>query len=372
MKSKIITQKSSRPQFKKRENESFHAAVKGRVNKWFEDRKLSPFATPAMKIKTVIHLFAYIGLYGLIMSDQFSGPIFFLLWALFGMVQGMMGFNISHDALHGAYSANPRINRLFGYLFDWNGASSYVWKKTHNIQHHTYTNITGQDNDIDKAPLLRLSPHDPWSYLNQFQAFYAPLLYSLVSLPWIFYGDWKTLYEEAKTTTIPRHERVVFTTFKVVNFTLLLVLPLVALSAPLWQILLGIFIMHMCGGFILSIIFQLAHLVEGVEFPLPDHSGIMESEWAAHEMKTTANFATTSSFWTWMVGGLNFQIEHHLFPQICHIHYPAISSIVKATALEFGLPYHEKPSLSAAVKSHFRLLNKFGKQRRPACLIQKD
>jgi linoleoyl-CoA desaturase len=283
-----------------------------------------------------------------------------LLFIAFGVIQALMGFNISHDALHGALSASAKINRGFGYFFDWNGESSYVWKKTHNIQHHTFTNITGHDDDINKAPLLRFSPHDPWQPLNRYQHFYTLPLYAMITFSWIYWGDWVALFDAGKKGQLSWQDAAIFSLFKGVNFLIMVLLPFLALSVPVGFILICLIVMNMVASLVLSLVFQLAHLVEGVEFPLPNNEGIMESEWAIHELRTTSNFATDNPFLTWFLGGLNFQIEHHLFPQVCHIHYPKIAPIVKMTAKEFGVPYHEQPTFMRALGSHLRLLKKFG------------
>lgn len=350
----------NRPKFNRRQETSFQTVVKERVANWFKENNLSPYANRTMKIKTYFYLGLYLSLWTLILSNHFQGFFLMVLWSLFGVTQGLMGFNIVHDALHGAYSSSSRVNKLLGYLFDWNGESSLVWKLSHNGMHHTYTNITGFDGDIDKSTLLRLSPHDPWISFNRYQQYYTPFLYSMVSIPWVFINDYKLMYQAWKNNQATKSDVQIFFFFKVINFFLMIILPFLVLSVPAWQIILGNILMHMSAGFVIALVFQLAHLVEGVEFPLPDEEGSMQEEWAVHEMKTTSNFAIKNRPLSWLLGGLNFQVEHHLFPQVCHVYYPHISPIIKSTAFEFGIPYHEKETLTGAIFSHFRLLKKLG------------
>ncbi|RDC62958.1 Acyl-CoA 6-desaturase [Adhaeribacter pallidiroseus] len=137
-------------------------------------------------------------------------------------------------------------------------------------------------------------------------------------------------------------------------------LPLLVLDITWWQFVMGFIGMHLAEGLTMGLVFQLAHVVEGTDFPLPNDQGNIEEAWADHQMRTTANFATNSKLAGFLLGGLNRQIEHHLFPKVCHIHYPIISKIVKQTALEFDLPYIESPTFVAALKSHYRMLKKFG------------
>jgi linoleoyl-CoA desaturase len=137
-------------------------------------------------------------------------------------------------------------------------------------------------------------------------------------------------------------------------------LPIIMLGWIPW--LLGFLTVVLVAGFILSIVFQLAHTVEHTEFPsaiMPSNK--MPDEWAIHQIKTTANFATRSKLVCWLIGGLNFQIEHHLFPKISHIHYPAISRIIRQLCNEYGLSYIEYPYMLQAVVSHVTYLRKMGK-----------
>ena len=119
--------------------------------------------------------------------------------------------------------------------------------------------------------------------------------------------------------------------------------------------------MHAVAGLILSVVFQLAHVVEEAHFPVPDEKGNIENEWAIHQMETTADFSRKSWLITYYVGGLNYQTEHHLFPRICHVHYPKLAPIVEATAKEFGVPYIYNETFITALKSHMSVISKLGR-----------
>lgn len=347
--------------FQRKNPNDFHSTVKERVYRHFEETGISQYANSEMVLKTLLHVFLYLSTLLLIYSNFFSGIGLLALYSFLGLLTGLMGFNISHDALHGGYSEKRWVNRLLGYTFDYNGESSFVWKETHNGQHHTFTNIQGYDGDIDKSPLIRFHPNDPWKPFNRFQAYYTPFLYSLLTLPWVYYSDYVLFYRAFREGRAKRDDLAIFLFFKALNLLLMVILPLMLLSAPSWQIILGNILMHMTAGLAIAFVFQLAHVVEEVDFPKTDHEGKIRDEWAVHEMKTTSNFATKNRFLTYFLGGLNFQVEHHLFPQVCHVHYPEISKIVKKTAHEFGVPYHEEPTMLDALRSHFRLLNDLGK-----------
>ncbi len=348
---------------------SFHKTVRTRVRDYIAGQGQTERDLPQMYLKTAFIVSLSVVSY--VMLVFFSSSLqAALLWG-FLLAQGhiMIGFCVMHDGGHGGYSSNPRVNNVMGYMLDMIGGSQWLWNHKHNVLHHTYTNIDDLDDDIHAAPMLRLSPvqdRKPW---HRYQAWYALPLYSLLSLYWVFYSDFSEYfggkigdYEFPKPKT---RDKVVFWGGKAFYFTYALVVPML-LHHPL-HVLAGFVGVHMILGFTLSLVFQLAHTVELAEFPEPGPDGTVGDEWAVHQMKTTANFARRNPLVNFYVGGLNFQVEHHLFSKICHIHYPAISRIVKETAEEFGVPYNEYPSVMAAIKSHLSFLNQMGQpQGNPA------
>lgn len=340
----------------------FFKVLKERVDQYFLDNHLSQHANGWIHLKSCFFLTTQIGFYVAMLSGYFSIPMFLILYACFGVMTGLMNFNIVHDALHGAYSSKAGVNRWLGYLYDLNGTSSYVWKVTHNMIHHTYTNIPGYDGDIDKAIILRLNPKDKRYPFHYYQNLYAFFLYSLVSANWVLYGDYTFFINEIKKGKVKGKDSLIFFGFKALNLFLLIIFPIIYLDYPFWVILLGYLCGQMAAGFSVALVFQLAHVVENVNYVEPDAEGIIYHHWAAHEMKTTSNFATNNLFLTHLLGGLNFQVEHHLFPSICHVHYPQIKKIVQDTAREFKLPYHENPTFWKAIKSHYRLVKQFGRE----------
>lgn len=346
--------------FRPKRESDFASVCKERVEAYFTTNQISRHANLSMYIKSILHVAILVSLYFTILNESFSKPVLLLCCMAMGVVQGLIGVNISHDALHGAYTSSSRWNKVLGYTFDFVGLSSYVWKITHNFVHHIYTNVPGVDHDIGKGPVLRFSPKDKHYWFHRFQHIYFFPLYCLTGLNWIFFSDYFFLAEEAKKRPIPKQELFWFFCFKVINLVTFIVVPFMVMSFPWWQILIGYLALQFAGGFTVALIFQLAHLVEGLDYPLPDSEGLMENQWAEHEMHTTANFGTRNPLINYVCGGLNFQIEHHLFPYVCHVHYTNISPIVRETAHEFGLPYHENKSGTEAVLSHIRQLKRLG------------
>lgn len=343
----------------------FHADVKKEVDQYFELNNISKNANSLMVFKTILFLGGLPVLYCLIVFGQFSLPVTFGLTILIGMCQAFIGFNVAHDAIHGSYSSNRTINKILGYSFNIMGANSYVWKITHNVVHHTYTNIPGHDEDLDVAPgLLRLSRLEEQKPIMRYQHLYAFALYGLASLSWVFRKDFVKFFQDkigqTDNTNHPRKEYIILFISKAIYYALFIVVPLVVMDITWWQFIIGFLFMHMAEGLVLGLVFQLAHAVEETDFPEPDEHGSIEESWAVHQMNTTANFSMKNPLAAFFCGGLNFQIEHHLFANICHVHYPAISPIVARVAQKHGVPYHENVTFLDALTSHYRILKKLG------------
>lgn len=353
--------------FKDTQRSHFYPTVRRRVEAYFTQRALSPHANGAMWAKASFFLVGYVLLYGLIMSNQFGTWSMLGMAIVLGMFAAFIGFNVSHDGLHGAFSSYSWVNRWLGNSFYLLGANPYVWKITHNIVHHTYTNIPGHDEDIELAPgLVRLDPREELRSWHRYQQWYTFPLYALASLSWVFRKDYVKFFKSQighhDNSAHPPSEYLKLFASKAIYYAFFLVFPFLVLELAWWQILIGFTLMHLAEGLVLGLVFQLAHAVEGTDFPLPNEQGDIQNAWAIHQMHTTANFAPRSALAAFLCGGLNRQIEHHLFPKVCHIHYPAIATIVKETAHEFGLPYLENESFGSALASHFRLLQKLGRQ----------
>ncbi len=344
----------------------FYATIRRRVDEMFAEKQLSKHANAGMWAKSLFFLSGFTGIYLLIIFNLFSPAVMLLLAVLLGMFSAFVGFNICHDAIHNAFSESKSVNRFFSFTFNLVGANPYVWSITHNIVHHTYTNIPGHDEDIEIAPgLIRIDENEQVNAVQRFQHLYAFPLYSMASLSWIFRKDYKKFFQPkigAHKANHPKIEYFNLFFFKAIYYFLFIVLPLLVLDVSWGQFILGFLALHIAQGLTMGLVFQLAHVVEGTTFPNPNVEGNIEEAWAEHQMRTTANFATHSRLAAFFLGGLNRQIEHHLFPKVCHIHYGAISSIVKSTAREFDLPYNESETFTGALRSHYIILKKFGRE----------
>jgi linoleoyl-CoA desaturase len=345
---------------------AFFATTRKRVDLYFKEKGISKNANGAMWFKTIFILGGFVSLYLLILSGWFGAMGMLGLAVLLGAFGAFLGFNICHDAIHGSFSASSKVNKGLSALFYLIGANPYLWNISHNIVHHTYTNIPGHDEDIEVAPgLIRLDESEKVNEIQRYQHLYAFFLYGLASLSWVLRKDYIKFFQKQigqHRAQHPKREYFNLFFFKLLYYFLFLALPMLVLDLAWWQAATGFLVMHLAEGMVMGLVFQLAHVVEGTDFPLPNAEGNMEEAWAEHQMRTTANFAPKSALAAFFLGGLNRQIEHHLFPKVCHIHYPAISAIVRQTAAEHNLPYLESPTFRSAISSHYRILKKLGKE----------
>lgn len=348
------------------EQSTFYVTVRKRVDAYFTDNDISIHANPAMWFKTIFFMAGMLAIYLMILLGGFHAGINLVLCALLGMFGAFVGFNVCHDAIHKAYSSNARVNQVFSFVFNLIGASPYVWNICHNIVHHTYTNIAGHDEDIDVAPgLIRFSEAETVNKVQSYQHYYAFVLYSFAMLSWVFRKDYKKFFQKKIGEHVANHPKIEYFKlffYKAIYYFLFIGLPLLVMDITWWQFLTGFLVMQFAQGLVLGLVFQLAHVVEGTSFPFPNEDGNIEEAWAVHQLQTTANFGVDCKVTSFLCGGLNRQVEHHLFPKICHIHYPAIGAIVKQTAADFNLEYIESSSFGTALVSHYKTLRRLGKE----------
>lgn len=349
--------------FNKNDNE-FYSVLKQRVDAYFKEKNIKKTGDWRLFHKAVVLVTICIASYIALLGWGLTMPLGWALaiCAIFGFAQASVGFNVMHDACHGSYSENDKVNDFWGYSLNALGSVCYFWKQKHNIIHHTYTNIDGIDDDIAKSPVIRQCYQQKWVPAHKVQHLYLPFIYMITSIAWMFIMDFQKYFSN-KIYTTPRwkmdaKQEAIFWGTKVYYLIVFMALPMYMVGFKAW--LIGFLVMHVALGFTLAIVFQLAHVVEDAHFEAAYDDIHLENNWAKHQVLTTANFARKNKLVNWYVGGLNFQIEHHLFPRVSHIHYPAISEIVKDTCKEYGLYYNDFPSMWSAVKSHFKMMKEFG------------
>jgi linoleoyl-CoA desaturase len=335
--------------------------LRQRVNEYFQDRNLSEKANGLMYLKTLSMLALYFVPYTLLYLLGASPIWIMAMYFVMGFGMSGIGMSVMHDAIHGAYHSNKWVNKIMGATIYFISGNAATWRVQHNVLHHNFTNVEGLDDDMKTAGLLRLHRSQDWKPIHKYQAWYAPFVYSLLTINWVISKDFRQLmlyYKEGMeghNTHNIRNEWIILIATKMMYLSLFLVLPMIFTEAAWYWTLMGFLLMHFTAGFVLSYVFQLAHMVEDVEHEDIPADGNMD-EWMEHQLKTTANFAPKNWLLNWYVGGLNFQIEHHLFPNICHIHYPQIAKIERQTTEEFHLNYQQHDTLMGAVRSHYKHL----------------
>jgi linoleoyl-CoA desaturase len=345
-------------------DKQFVSTLRKNVNDYFKENGISTKANFEMVFKTIVLISLYIVPYILILSIPMSGLIALGLVVLMGIGIAGVGMGVMHDACHGAYSKKHWVNNLLAGSLYLLGSNVLNWKIQHNVLHHTYTNISGLDEDINEKGPIRLAEQSPLKWYHRYQFIYAFLFYGLMTISMLT-NDFTRLIAYNKAGLIKSQNKKLGKEFflmfirKIVYLSLILGLPIWLTDFNWYQILFGFFVMHWVASIILSFVFQMAHVVEGAEQPIAEND--IQTEWHIHQFKTTSDFARNNKFLNWYVGGLNFQIEHHLFPNICHIHYTKIAPIVERTAKEYGIPYNLKPTFRSALLSHVHRLRDLGR-----------
>lgn len=342
---------------------SFFKDLKTRVDSYFADSGLHAAGNTKLYFKSILQVLSAATIYTVLVFFTPAPWISIVLCLVLGLNLSVIGFNIMHEGGHQTFSKHAWVNNVSAYFLNVLGGNTYYWKIKHNVNHHTYTNIEGMDSDIDVKPFMRLHEGQPHHSYHRFQHIYWFFLYGISYLAWVFYEDFQKYFsgkvsannEKKKLAT---KEHLIFWFTKFMFVLMYMVIPIIMVGWLPW--LIGFLIITFVCGLAISIVFQLAHVVEGTQFHAVD-SGNEKQEWAIHQLSSTSNFGTSSKALYWLLGGLNFQIEHHLFPRVSHIHYPAISRLVKEACRESNIIYNEHPSMLKAISSHFQHLRKLGR-----------
>lgn len=355
------------PIFSKTDNLKFFRTLNKRVNDYFKENNLQKTGNWKLHMKTIVMFTLFLTPYFLILALDLPLWAYLLLTVVIGIGMAGVGMNVMHDGNHGSYSTKPWLNKLMGGSIYILAGNVYNWQVQHNVLHHTYTNIPGYDEDLDAGRIIRFTHSAKWHRFHKFQHLYSVFLYGLLTFNWALTTDFKQMKAYLKRKLSygePKNPKILWTTLvitKVIYFSIWLVAPMI-IGITWWKVLLGFFVMHYTAGLILSVVFQLAHVVEETTNPTPNDVGEIENTWAIHQLFTTTNFAPKNWIVNWYTGGLNHQIEHHIFPNISHIHYGKIAEIVKETAKECNLPYYEYKTMTSAVIAHFKHLKELGQE----------
>ncbi|PZX54055.1 fatty acid desaturase family protein [Algoriphagus chordae] len=353
--------------FDKSGSAEFSKTLHARVNEYFKKTKKNRYGNSNMVLKTIVMLSVFFIPLAFISSGLVTSTwLLFVLYISSGLGMAGVGMGVMHDAIHGSYSKNPTVNKYLGYSMNLIGANASVWRIQHNVLHHTYTNIDHGDDDINAPFFLRFSPNAKRYWIHRFQYLYVWFFYGLSTISWITSKDFVrvTRYHNMgffNKAGEYKKELLKISSWKILYYSYALVLPLIMVPLPAWIIILAFLNMHFVTGICISLVFQTAHIMSETTFPEPDEKGLITNQWAAHQLATTSNYAPKSRIFSWLIGGLNFQVEHHLFPNICHVHYRKLSKIVAETAKEFEIPYLVKTTFLKALGDHVKMLRQLGR-----------
>lgn len=354
--------------FSRTDSTKFFRTLNKRVNGYFKERKIKKTGDWRLYTKAAVMFTLFLAPFIVILTVDMPNWLRLLLTVVIGIGMAGVGMNVMHDANHDSFSSKKWVNKLFGSSIYILAGNVYNWKVQHNVLHHTYTNIVDHDEDIDAGRIIRFSEKSDWLPIHKYQKYYAAALYGLLTINWAITTDFKQMHNYLKRKLSygkfpnPKVEWTKLIISKVIYYLLWIVLPILVLDIAWWKVLIGFFVMHYTAGIILSVVFQLAHIVPSTEMPEPDENGFMEHTWAVHQLYTTANFAPNNWLVNFYTGGLNHQVEHHIFPNISHVHYDNLAKIVKDTAKEFNLPYNEYRTMRRAVIEHFKHIAELGEK----------
>lgn len=340
-----------------------------RVNQYFIDNDLSKHADGKMKRKSALAFSIYLVPYFIFMTSGIENLyVLFSLWMIMGFGKALIGTSVMHDSVHGSYSNKKSVNKWMSLSAPIVGIDALVWHLQHNVLHHTYTNIEHADEDIHPRYVMRFSPNQPKKWFHRFQHIYASFFYGITTFSWVTTKDYFKLFAYRKKGMIKKgrdfRKHLWLMIFrKALYLFFFLILPMLVLNVPASTTFMMFICMHLIAGISLSMIFQPAHIIPTSNF-IDQEEVEIDKNWSVHQLETTSNFAMNSKFITWFAGGLNFQVEHHLFPNICHIHYPKIAGIVQQTASEYDIPYHAYKSFLSAIAGHYKMLKALGKHEK--------
>jgi linoleoyl-CoA desaturase len=348
------------------DNDKFFVTLRQRINEYFKQTGLNKQDDPQMYRKTIIQLSMWAGFYACMVSNYFHGWLLFMFQIAFHFTMFLMSVGIAHDGAHSAYSKRPWLNKAMYRVFDLIGINSHMWEYNHNLSHHFVPNIPIYDSAIDSFGLFRFHPRAKYYRFHRFQHLYIFFIYSLSTLFKIFYLDFFSITRKRiGNVQVTKHSisdilYLIFTKLFVIFYTL--VIPIIVIDEPAWHIIGGFLAGNLVMGITLGIVFQVTHLSDNTVYAEPDESGMIYNSFPRHVISVTSDFAPDNKIITWISGGLNLHVAHHLFPKISQVHLPAVTKILQQTCKEFAVPYKVYPSVFAALKSHLLLLKKLGEK----------
>jgi linoleoyl-CoA desaturase len=342
---------------------TFPKVLRRRLDRFFADENVSYKADHTMWVKIAVGLAVLVGAWIALYAFRPDSWKFVALYLLGGLAQTFLLLNIAHDSNHNAISSRPLVNKTLNYVFDLCGISSYMWRILHHRGHHSCINLHGEDDALSGRGIFRFTPYESRAPWHRFQHFYALIVYALFSLDYVLFRDFASFFfpshDYLKRAKHPLREYAILFAGKGFYLTYMLVLPVLVLGKSPLLVAGAFLLVHVIVGLSVTLVFQTTHTVDSTYFPA-DRGEFDNGVY--HIFATTADYATEKPLVGWLVGGLNHHIVHHLCPFVCHTHYARLTRIVKETAEEFGVPYRQHPTMTAAICHHLLLLKQLGNE----------
>jgi len=342
----------------------FFRSLNKAVDEMMTATNLVSNAKKLLYIKAVFYILLFAGSYSALFIVEHSSFITLVLnYVLMGLSGILLAFNVSHDACHGSFSKNKRVNYWMYHLtFNLQGTNAYLWQLRHNASHHVFPNVDGCDADIDNNPFLRLSPQHPLKKYQRYQHIYAIAVYCIYSLHWFLFKDLFYLFK--KKVANLQHKKhsakefILLFFWKIAYIVLLVAIPIIC-GYNFSDVLLALIIMHICLSLFFIHVLIATHLCMETLFPQTDENGNLPGDYYSHQLATSLDYSPTSKIYNWFLGGFNSHAAHHLYPKLPHTTYPEISVLIEKKAKEFNVQYN-KLGIADAIRSHYQFLKVMG------------
>jgi linoleoyl-CoA desaturase len=310
------------------------------------------------------------GSYLVLLLVPLSAPLVALVVLSFGVALTASLTHVVHASMHGAVARTRRVNLLVAQLFAPWGVSWHWWTVKHNSGHHGYLNIDGFDPDLDQGALMRWTESQPWHPWHRYQHVYAWALYPFLTLRYVVAADVGFLFTgkfKGRRIEAPSVRRTTLLLLDKLGPLMLLLVPALLLHPTLQVLGIAVAVL-LVNGMTTVLVFLSTHYTEEAANAVPDADGHIDEEWAACVARATTSLAVRNRTLRWYLAGQDRHLEHHLFPRVAHVHYPVIKGVVRDWCTEHELPYHERPSLLDAWRSHQRRMRVLGRAQTTSSL----
>jgi linoleoyl-CoA desaturase len=351
-------------QYNMRHNLEFQRTVRDRVAELIQSKGGNPKGNRSMLFRVLGLLAAHLSIWFLLATQSHSLLVTSVLIFAFAVVSQTIVCNVMHEAGHTSVTGNKKVDDFFTWIScSMLGMSARLYQLRHNDAHHMFTNIPGLDTDIEASKIIRFVPHTEWKSFHRFQQWYAPVLYSLFTLHWIFLKDFKVFRQKELGNLIgvthTRLQQISIYTMKLAYVAYMIIIPAVLLPYHFGLVVAGFLAYQLVLSTMVTLMIGGLHIFEGTEFVMHNEKGQLPYSFMEHSLRTSAEFYPRSKIANFFFCAFNTHAIHHIFPNISSNHYPQISVILKKATREFGIPYHDLTYFQL-IRAHLRFIKHMG------------